>query len=60
MKFNNKLREETRVLWIANYIQIQRIKLYGHAMRREYTKRIKPTINWNPIGKKSRGRPKKC
>jgi len=56
-RYNNEVIEETAVPWITNYVKSQGIELYGHAMRRENTERIKATINWNLNGKRPTGRP---
>lgn len=44
---------------ITNYVKSQRIKWYGHAMGEGNTERIKVTINWDPNGKRPRGKSKK-
>jgi hypothetical protein len=38
--------------------RVQRIKLWGHFDRMENTKTVRKITDWNPMGVRSKGRPK--
>jgi hypothetical protein len=42
-----------------NFIKGQRLKWFGHVKRKEVTNKTKATMDWQPEGKRPRGRPKK-
>jgi hypothetical protein len=56
---NKEIRELTRVPRITNFVKAQRIKWFGHVMRRSDSEYLKATVEWKPTGKRPRGRPKK-
>jgi hypothetical protein len=43
---------------IVRIIKSQRLAWYGHVNRTEDNKNVKATIKWNPVDRRSRGRPK--
>jgi hypothetical protein len=43
---------------IVRFIKSQRLAWYGHVNRMEDNKNVKAITKWNPIDRRSRGRPK--
>jgi hypothetical protein len=43
---------------IDRFIKSQRLAWYGHGNMMEDNKNVKATMKWNPIDRRSRGRPK--
>jgi hypothetical protein len=43
---------------IVRFIEPQRLEWYGHVNRMEDDKNVKIIMKWNPIDRRSRGRPK--
>jgi hypothetical protein len=43
---------------IVRFIKSQRLACYGHVNRMEDIKNVKAIMKWNPIDRRSRGRPK--
>ncbi|VVC43813.1 HMG-I/HMG-Y, DNA-binding, conserved site [Cinara cedri] len=56
---NKETRDLTGVPRITNFVKTQRIKWFGHVMRRSNSDYLKAAIEWKPTGKRPRGRPKK-
>lgn len=56
---NRELREMTKIPVITSYIKGQRLKWFGHVKRREATNKVRATLDWQPKGKRPKGRPKK-
>jgi hypothetical protein len=42
----------------VRFIKSQRLAWYGHVTRKEDNKHVKAIMKWNPIDRRSRGRPK--
>jgi len=43
---------------IVNYIKAQRLSWFGHVQRMPATRTVKKIFKWNPLTKRSQGRPK--
>jgi len=43
---------------IVNYIKAQRLSWFGHVQRMPDTRTVKKIFKWNPLTKRSQGRPK--
>jgi len=43
---------------IMNHIKAQRLSWFGHVQRMPDTRTVKKIFNWNPLSKRSQGRPK--
>jgi len=43
---------------IVNYIKAQRLSWFGHVQRMSDTRTVKKIFNWEPLTKRSQGRPK--
>jgi len=43
---------------MVNYIKAQRLSWFGHVQRMPDTRRVKKIFKWNPLTKRSQGRPK--
>jgi hypothetical protein len=43
---------------LVRFIKSRRLAWYGHVNRMEDNKNVKAIMKWNPIDRKSRGRPK--
>ncbi|VVC31914.1 Reverse transcriptase domain [Cinara cedri] len=56
---NKETRDLTGVQRITNFVKTQRIKWFGHVMRRSNSDYLKAAVEWKPTGKRPRGRPKK-
>jgi hypothetical protein len=49
----------TKVPVITSYIKGKRLKWFGHVKQKEVTNKTRATMDWQPEGKRPRGRPKK-
>ncbi|KAL4113770.1 hypothetical protein QTP88_017351 [Uroleucon formosanum] len=58
-KFNKELQEELGLAPVTSYIKGQRLQWFGHIMRRSEEETIRAVIEWQPEGKRPRGRPRK-
>jgi hypothetical protein len=58
-KFNKELQEELGLAPVTSYIKGQRLQWFGHIMRRSEEETIRAVIEWQPKGKRPRGRPRK-
>jgi len=56
---NIELRELTKVPLLTSYIKCQRLQWFGHAMRKAETTSIRAAIEWQPTGKRPKGRSRK-
>lgn len=52
-KFNQKLKEELKIVIINGFIKSQRIQSLEHLMRRNTDEVIKIILNRKPVGKKA-------
>ncbi|KAE9529651.1 hypothetical protein AGLY_011747 [Aphis glycines] len=57
---NAEIQEITQSSKINNYIKAQRLQWFRHVMRRDESKTVKVVIEYQPSGKRPRGRPKKA
>jgi hypothetical protein len=58
IKTNEELDKLIKHRNIVNYIKAQRLSLFGHVQRMPDTRTIKKIFKWNPLTKRSQGRPK--
>jgi len=58
IKTNEKLDKLIKHKNIFNYIKVQRLSLFGHVQRMPDTRTVKEIFKWNPLTKRSQGRPK--
>ena len=58
IKTNEELDKLIKHKNIVNHIKAQRLSWFGHAQRMPYTRTVKKIFKWNPLTKKSQGRPK--
>jgi len=59
MAQKKKYSKITKVPLLTSYIKCQRFQWFGHAMQKAETISIGAAIEWQPMGKRPRGRPKK-
>ena len=45
-------------LYVVNHIEAQRLSWFGHVQRIPDTRTVKKIFKWNPLTKRSQGRPK--
>jgi hypothetical protein len=57
-KTNEELDKLIKYKNIVNYIKAQRRSWFGHIQRMPDTRRVKKMFKWNPLTKRSQGRPK--
>jgi hypothetical protein len=58
IKTNKILDKLSKHKNIVNYIKAQRLSWFGHVQRMPITRTVKKIFNWNPLTKRSQGRPK--
>jgi hypothetical protein len=58
-KYNKELQDELGIESVISFIRGQRIQWLGHAMRRSEDDISRTILNWKPMGKRLRGRPRK-
>ena len=58
IKSNEELDKPIKHKNIASYIKAQRLSWFGHVQRMSDTGTVKKIFNWNPLTKRSQGRPK--
>jgi len=58
IKTNEELDELIKHKNIIRYIKAQRLRCFGHAQRMPDTRTVKKVFKWNPLTKRSQGRPK--
>ena len=58
IKTNEELDKLIKHKNIVNHIKAQRLSWFGHSQRMPYTRTDKRTFKWNPLTKRSQGRPK--
>jgi hypothetical protein len=59
IRMNYELNELIENVDIVRFIKSRRIALVGHVMRMDDKRTRKRILQWKPIGKRIRGRPKK-
>src|SRR5215468_2732991 len=58
IKTNEELNELIKHRNIVNYIKAKRLSWFGHVQRMPDTRTVKKIFKWNPLTKRSQGRPK--
>jgi hypothetical protein len=58
IKTNEELDKLIKHRNIVNYIKPQRLSWFGHVQRMPDTRTVKKILQWNPLTKRSQGRPK--
>jgi len=58
MKTNEELDKLIKHKNTFNYIEAQRLGWFGHVQRMPDTRTVKKIFKWNPLTKRSQGRPK--
>jgi len=58
LKSNEELDKLIKHKNIFNHIKAQRLSWFGHVQRMPDTRTVKKIFNWNPLTKRSQGRPK--
>lgn len=58
-KFNRELQDELGLAPVHSFISGQQIQWLGHVMRRNEKETVRAMLEWRPIGKRPRGRPRK-
>jgi len=58
IKTNEELDKLIKHKNIVNYIKAQRLSWFGHVQRMPDTRAVKKIFKWNPLTKRSQGRPK--
>jgi len=58
IKTNEELDKLIKHKNIVNYIKVRRLRWFGHVQRMPDTRTVKKIFKWNPLTKRSRGRPK--
>ncbi|KAE9523129.1 hypothetical protein AGLY_016470 [Aphis glycines] len=58
-KNNKELQDELGIASVISFIRGQRIQWLGYAMRRSEDDISRTILNWKPMGKRPRGRPRK-
>jgi len=58
VKTNEELDKLIRHKNTVNYIKAQRLSWFGHVQRMPDTRTVKKIFNWEPLTKRSQGRPK--
>ena len=58
IKTNEELDKLIKHKNIVNHIKAQRLSWVGHVQRMPYTRTVKKIFKWNPLTKRSQGRPK--
>jgi hypothetical protein len=57
IKTNEELDKLIKYRNIVNYIKTQRLSWFGHVQRMPDTRTVKKIFQWNPLTKRSQGRP---
>ena len=58
IKTNEELDKLIKHKNIVNYIEAQRLNWFGHVQRMPDTRTVKKIFKWDPLTKRSQGRPK--
>jgi len=58
IKTSKELDKLIKHINIVNYIKAQRLSWFGHVKRMPDTRTVKKMFKWNPLIKRSQGRPK--
>jgi hypothetical protein len=58
-KCNRELQDELDLIPVTSFISGQRIQWLGHVMRRNEEETVRTMLEWRPMGKRPRGRPRK-
>jgi hypothetical protein len=58
IKTNEELDKLIKHKNIVNYIEAQRLSWFGHVQRMPDSRTVKKIFKWNPLTKRSQGRPK--
>ena len=58
IKTNEELDKLIKLKNIVNHIKAQRLSWFGHVQRMPDTRTVKKIFKWNPLTKRSQGRPK--
>jgi hypothetical protein len=58
-RYNRELYDMLELTTVTSFIKSQRIQWLGHIMRRRENEIVRVTLEWKPIGKRPRGRPRK-
>ena len=58
IKTNEELDKLIKHKNIVNHFKAQRLSWFGHVQRMADTRTVKKVFKWNPLTKKSQGRPK--
>jgi hypothetical protein len=58
VRTNQEIEALMKEEYIVGIIKSQRLAWYGHVNRMEDNKNVKAIMKWNPIHRRSRGRPK--
>ena len=58
IKTNEELDKLIKHKNIVNYIKAQRLSWFGHVQRMPDTRTVNKIFKWNPLTKRSQGRPK--
>jgi hypothetical protein len=57
VKTNEEINKMIKHKNIVNYIKVQRLSWFGHVQRMPDTRTVKKIFKWNPLNKRSQGRP---
>jgi len=58
IKANEELDKLIKHKNIVNHIKVQRLSWFGQVQRMSDTRTVKKVLKWNPVTKRSQGRPK--
>ena len=56
---NKYILDRTDSEYLSVTVKMRRLQLFGHTIRLPNTRPAKVAVNWTPIGRRKRGRPKK-